>query len=359
MTERKAQMTDRERVEAILKRERPDRVPIWGAALGFPMVYTATSIADAYNKPEVSLAAQRKTAQDFDWVSMPLLAYAAWGGWEFGGDIKWPSGEFAQAPTVTRLPVETPEDAINLKMPDVKNAGIVPIQMEFLKLMSQQRLDNEPWNVTASLEGVFTTAGNICGPDKLSKWLIKKPEAARHLLRLTTDYMVELGQYFKDTFGTDGVLLLDFEPLSSNQIISPRQFEEFALPYIKEEHERLLAMGFKTIFMHICGEHNANLPYWAQIPMGDPGIISIGHEIELETAAEYFPSDIILGNLEPAIIQAGTSDEVYEATRKVVEKGKKLQGGYFFAPGCELPPMSKIENVRAMNKAINDFGWYD
>jgi len=120
----------------------------------------------------------------------------------------------------------------------------------------------------------------------------------------------------------------------------------------------VLSMGYKTIYMHICGEHNANLPYWAQIPFGDPGIVSIGHEIELEKAGEYFPSHIILGNLEPTVIQTGTAEEVYEGVRKVVEKGKNLSGGFIFSPGCELPPMAPVENIRAMTKAVNDFGRY-
>ena len=80
-TKGKGAMTDKERVEALLRREKPDRVPMWPMAAGFPMVYTHTSIADAYNKPEVSLAAQRKTAQDFGWLFTPLIAYAAFGGW--------------------------------------------------------------------------------------------------------------------------------------------------------------------------------------------------------------------------------------------------------------------------------------
>jgi len=359
MSGKTARMTDRERVEAIIRREKPDRVPIWPMAIGFSVLYTHTPIADAYNKPDVSLAAQRKTCQDFDWIFIPLLGYAAMGGWEFGGEIKWPSGEFAQAPSIIRPAVETPEDALKLKMPDVKHSGIVPIQMEFYKLSSQESLDNKPWNVAACLEGAFTTAGNICGPEKLAKWMLKKPDAVRHMLRLSTDYMVELAQYYKDTFGTGGVLPMDWEPTSANEIISAKQFEEFAMPYIKEVHEKVLAMGFKTMFMHICGEHNSNLPFWAKIPMGDPGIVSIGHEIELATIARYFPNDVIMGNLEPAIIQAGTPQEVYQATKVVVEKGKQCSGGYIFTPGCELPPMASLDNIRAMNNAVNDAGWYD
>jgi uroporphyrinogen decarboxylase len=360
MAERKGRMTDRERVEALLRRERPDRVPNWHPmAFGFCTLYNGGTIADAYSKPDVLLAAERKACQDFGWVFYPLMAFPTTNASEFGGDIKLPSGDFAQAPMVTRFPVDTEEDVWNLKMPDVKTAGTVPIRVEFCKLSSQEWLDNEPFNVMSWMGGPFTCAAQICSVEKMSRWTIRKPEVAHRLLRITVDYYIELAQYWKDTFGIEGVLPFYGEPSAANQIISPKQFEQFAMPYIKEINETLLAMGYKHIFVHVCGEQNLNLPYWTQIPFGDPGIISIGHEVELQTAAKYFPNDIIFGNLEPAIIQAATPDEVYEATRKNIEDGKKLTQGYIFSPGCELPPRAPVENVMAMTRAVNDFGWYD
>jgi len=360
MAKRTASMTDRERVEALLNRKKPDRIPIWPFAKeGFATVYAKASIVDAYNKPGVALAAQRKACQDFGWVFAPQLGYAAMGGWEFGGDIKWPSSEFAQAPAVASYPVDTPDDAMNLKMPDVKHAGIFPIMMELCKLSSQERLDNEPFNVVFIVEGPFTIAGNICGPDKLCKWLIKKPEAAHCLLRLASDFLIGIAQYWKDTFGTDGVLPLVCEPISSNQMISPKQFKQFAQPYIKVFHEKMLAMGYKHIWCFLSGDHNANLPYWAQIPMGAPGFVHVDNRIELEAAAYHFPNDVIVGNLEPAIIQVWTPEKIYEVCRKIIEKGKTIPNGYIFSTGDEIPPMAPPENVMAMTKAVNDFGWYD
>ena len=364
MAERKARMTDKERIEALIKREKPDRVPIWPfAAAGFACVYTGTSVADAYNKPDISLAAQRKTCQDFGWVFVPIIAYAAMGAWEFGGEIKWPSGEFAQAPMVARLPVETVDDIWELKIPDYATSGFVPIQTEFYKLSSKERLDNEPFNVTAFSAGDgFSTAGNIIGPEKLCKLTLKKPEAAHHLIRLATDYTKNGAKYWKDTFGLDkdGVLPLGGTVTTDNRLISAKITEEFALPYMKETYEYVMSLGYKVIYSHLCGEQNQNMPLWSQITMGDPGIIGIGHEVELETAGKYFPNDIILGNLEPAIIQTRTPDEVYEAAKKNIQDGMtKCPGGYIFSPGCELPPMSPPENVMAITKAANDFGWYD
>ena len=359
MVPKEARMIDRERVEALLRREKPDRVPNWPILLGFCTVYTGGSIADAYNKPDMSLAAQRKTCQDFGWVFYPMMGGTVALAPEFGGDFKWPSGDFSQAPMITRFPVDTEEDVWNLKMPDVKTAGTVPLRTEFYKLSSQERLDNEPFNVMSWEGGPFTNAANIPGVEKMSRWILKKPKVVHRLLRITVDYYIELTRYWKDTFGIEGVLPFFGEPTAANQIISPKQFEQFAMPYIKELCEALLATGYKHILVHICGEQNLNLPYWAQIPFGDPGIVSVGHEVELETAAKYFPNDIIMGNLEPTIIQVGTPEEVYDATRQVVEKGKKLPGGFIFSTGCELPPKAPAENVRAMTQAVNDFGWYE
>ena len=359
MAKRTQMMTERQRMEALLKRQRPDRVPIWHVTSeAFSVVQAGGSIADAYNNPKMALEAQRKACQDFGWVFIPYMGYC-FGAWEFGGEIKWPSGEFAMAPTVTRFPVETPDDVMNMEMPDVKNSGTVPIWVEFYKMSSQERLDNEPFNNVFLFLGPFTLAGSIAGVERFGKWLIRKPEAAHRLLRLATDYLIGLAQYWKDTFGIDGVLPFGAEPTAANQIISLKQFEQFALPYIKEIHEKVLAMGYRTIYCHICGEQNLNLPYWAQIPMGEPGIASFGHEVDLETAADYFPNDVIMGNLDPAIVQAGTSKEVYEASKKAVKRGKKLPGGFIFSVGCDLPPRANPDNIMAMTKAVNDFGWYE
>ncbi len=247
---------------------------------------------------------------------------------------------------------------MKLKMPDIPSAGIIPIQRRFFELSSRENLDNEPWNVVIQLEGIFTCASNIVGIDRLSRWVLRRPEVAHRLMRLATDFEIEMAKYWKDLFGTEDVLLWGGDPVSSNQVISPRTFEIFNLPYRKEIHEKVLEMGYTTIFMHICGEQNENLPYWAQIPMGDPGIVSFGHEVDLEKAGEYFPNEIVVGNLETAIIQTGAPEEIYTASRSVIEKGKKLPSGFMFGPGCELPPLAPVENVRAMTNAVDDFGWY-
>ena len=359
MANKKASMTERERVEAILNRQTPDRIPTWPMTYDtFCALYTGCSLSDSYNHPEIALPAIRKTSKDFGWVFFPYMAYGGMGAWEFGGEVKWPTSEYEMAPIVVRYAVKTPEEAMEVRMPDVKNAGCIPIMERFLEMSSQERLDDEPFNLIYDFAGPFTAASNICGPENFVKWLLKYPKAAEHLLRVATDYVIGLIEYFTDRFGMDGALPYLFEPTTSNQLISPKLFEKFALPYIKELQEKILAMGYKTTFIHICGEQNLNMPLWSQIPFGDPGIVSFGHEVDLETAAKYFPNDVVFGNVEPTIIQIGTEDQIYEACRKTIEKGKSLSTGYIFSCGCSLPPRAAVENISQMTKALNDFGWY-
>ena len=192
----------------------------------------------------------------------------------------------------------------------------------------------------------------------LARWMIKKPELVFRLIRIAQDILNEVMDYWYNIFGTDGVIVMSGGVICSNQLISPKQFEKFVMPYIKENHERILSKGYEHFYCHICGEHNMNMQYWQHVPMGNPGIVSIGHEVELETAAGYFPKDIILGNIEPAILQTGSPDDVYSATAEVINKGKKLPGGFIFSMGCQFPPRACLENVDAMNRAVYDFGKY-
>lgn len=353
-------MTNFERMEALLRREKPDRVPVWPLGYpGFAALNAGYSIADAYSKPQKSFESLKWCCDQYGWVFTPCLLYGGWGCLEFGGEVRWPTEEFDQSPVVTRYPVESEEDVQNLQVTEVKETGFIPFAEEFYRRAMQERRENELFYLMLSLGGPFTIAGNMCSPERLCKWVIKKPDVAHRLLRLSTDHSLDLFRYWKATFGTEGLLPFIGEPSASNQLISPKQFERFVFPYLKELHETILEMGYKHIYCHICGEANANLRFWAQTPMGDPGIVSVGHEVDILTAAEHFPNDIIMGNLEPTIIQTGTPQEVYEASRVIIEKGKECPGGFAFSPGCELPPMSPPLNVWMMTKAANDFGWYE
>ena len=225
--------------------------------------------------------------------------------------------------------------------------------MQFSKLQASLGMP-----VTISCQSPFYRASSLCGMERLCRWMIKKPEVVHRLLRLTADFSIEMIQYWVDTFGAENIF-----PRSSdvgNDIMSPKQFQEFALPYLIEIHEKMLAMGLKHIQCHICGDHNLLLPYWKQVPMGDPGIVTFDHQVDLSTAVKYFGNScIIAGNIQSPIIQHGTSQQVYEHCKEAIEKAKYAPRGYILMTECGFPPMAPPYNLYVMRKAVNDFGWYD
>lgn len=355
---KKDQLTDEKRMEALWNRQKPDRVPIMHMAIGFSGLNVGYTINDMYTDAQKRIDSKRWTCEQYGW--QPSQSYSLSGtsfpAEEFGGQVKPPSSEFSQAPMIVRHFVENEEDVYKLKVPDhLVKVGTIPKMLEGIAYA----MKFDGLILSPNCFGPMDSAGAIIGVERTCKWLIKKPKLIHHAFRIFTDFKIALAKLWADTFGTDRLIPMVGGPTHSNQIISPKQFEELCLPYLKEQHQKMREMGYKHFYFHCCGEQNANFPLWAQCDMGDPGIISVGHEIDLETVAKHFPKDIAFGNLEPAVIQVETPEKVYEASKEIILKGKKIPGGFIFSSGCELPPKAPPYNVWMMTKAVNDFGWYE
>ena len=351
---RQDRMTAKERFTALLSRQPVDRVSLDLMAGSFATVMVGYPKTEIYGGPEKGLWAQLRTSEMFDTIQRAGCMIGAFPAREFGGEVKMPTSEYAMAISLLRPAVQSEEDVWKLKVPDVKTAGILPSAMQCSRLQEKYGLP-----ISFRSGGILTEVGYITGIERMCRWMIKKPELVHRLCRIVTDFHAAIAEYWVDTFGPERILAEGVTPTEANQVISPKQFQEFGFPYQKEVHDKLFTLGVKHTWAHICGEQNLNLPYWAQIPMGDPGIVSFGHEVDLDTASQYFPNDILMGNVEPAIIQVGTPEEVYELSRVCIEKGKRHSAGFILGPGCQMPTKAPPYNVWMMRKAINDFGWYE
>jgi uroporphyrinogen decarboxylase len=356
MVVREIQMTDRECIEALLHREKAERVVDWEfCTIGFAAIQAGMSLAEAYDDPAQSYYSQKRLAAMLDIPFHPTFSSL---GNDFNGVTRLPDGMYAQAPLMADFPIKTEADVWELAVPKLSAAATLKSGLDFCRLCLKETPDLAPFNATLSVAGPFTMAVELCGVKLFSKWMITRPQLIHRLLRITTDYLLQAADIYWGEFGTARLLFNSSEPSAANQIFSPRHFVQFAFPYIKEMHEMVLQMGYKSILCHICGDQTRNMPHWAQIPMGDPGIVSIGHEVDLETAAFFFPKDVIQGNLNPIILQTEKPEQIYEAARDALLKGKKIPYRFAFGQGCEIPPKASLENVKAMVRAVHDFGWY-
>ena len=353
-------MSETERLEALLNRQRPDRVAQWPLALGYSVVNGGYTINDAYTDLKVSTDVQIWANEQYGWLPVVLVpgALACWPTLEFGGEVRWPEGDFSQAPMITRHPAENDEDILNLKIPEnLEQVGTIPLMLASVAYA----LEAQPRGLVVGLlgSGPMETARSLIGIEKLARMMYKNPELVHKAFQFVTQFQIAVARLWAEKFDPARVCPFVGGPTHSNQVISPKFFKEFCLPYLKEQHSAYRELGYKHFFFHPCGDQNANLPFWAEVEMGDPGIISVGHEIDLASVAEFFPDHIAFGNLEPAIIQTQRPHEVYEATRDLVVEHKDIPGGFIFSTGCEMPPMAPAGCVWAMTKAVNEFGWYE
>jgi uroporphyrinogen decarboxylase len=82
-----------------------------------------------YTEPTKGFFAQLWTQQHYGFEFIPTYNYASYGAWEFGGEVKFPSGQYEQAPSIVRYPILSEEDVKRIEsngLPDVSIRSCVP-----------------------------------------------------------------------------------------------------------------------------------------------------------------------------------------------------------------------------------------
>ena len=178
-----------------------------------------------------------------------------------------------------------------------------------------------------------------------------------HVLRVITDFILGKADFWIQEFGPERLMAFDL-CIETNKLYSPKQFEAFAFPYLKEIHDHMTDKGVGIFLSHICGEQNKNLPLWSQLSYGKRGMVSVGKEVALSTASQAFPESVIMGNVDPITVQEGSPEEVFALCKDCIEEGRDHPGGYALMTGCEVPPQAPPVNVSQMVAACREFGRY-
>ncbi len=347
------QMTSQERWEALVRGEPVDRVPCLQFILGHTAVVNGRPIAKVYDDAAVSLACQRNAMDLYGHDGLILHGWANAGGAEFGGEIEFPYRKYTGAPMMKRNPVQSEDDAWALRVPDdILAAGTMPVAWEFSRLQYEAGLP-----VTVQVGSPLTWAGSVCGEERLMLWLIKKPDLVHHVLRVITDFILAKADLWIAEFGAERLMAFDL-CIETNKLYSPKHFEAFAFPYLKEIHDHLTRAQVGIVLSHICGEQNRNLQLWSQLGYGRRGMISVGREISLSDAGTLFPSCVLMGNVDPVVVQEGDPQDVEALCRDCIIEGKDHPGGYALMTGCEVPPQAPPVNVGRMVAACRSYGRY-
>jgi uroporphyrinogen decarboxylase len=259
-----------------------------------------------------------------------------------GGEIKIRS---VGAPDLAAPLVSSPEDLEELSLERVDSDAVINTIREATRIVEREIGDE--YLVTTTCWGPFTKAANLRGVEALMRDVFKNPDFVRQVV----DFSVELLQRFYEPLVEDGTLevISVADPTASGDLISKKQFVDFALPGLKKFVGGMKKRGVRTL-LHICGNTSDKLH---EVAGSEAACFSLDHKVDLVTARRELRDKIcVAGNVNPvAVLNNGTPEDVHRVSRECIEAAGE-GGGYILMPGCDIPPTVPLENIRAFIGAV-------
>jgi uroporphyrinogen-III decarboxylase len=133
-----------------------------------------------------------------------------------------------------------------------------------------------------------------------------------------------------------------------------KQFETFYWPSLKKVVNALINEGF-MVQLFAEGSYNSRLDSVNDFPKGS--IIWWFDQTDISKAKGILGDTCcICGNLPSSLLVTGSPQQVKEACKNLIETAGK-GGGYILSPGA-MADEAKLENLKAMVEAANDYGIY-
>jgi uroporphyrinogen-III decarboxylase len=136
--------------------------------------------------------------------------------------------------------------------------------------------------------------------------------------------------------------------------MSKQQYETFYWPSLKKVMDALIEEGIICL-MFAEGGYNTRLDTLTDFPRGS--VVWWFDQTDMVKAKKVLGDKFcIQGNVPSSLLVTGTPEDVKECCRKLIEQCGK-GGGYILGAGC-VPDSPKLENLRAMVAAVNEYGVY-
>lgn len=338
-------MTGYERFMTALRREQPDRVPIWELLVNQPVIdalhgqMTYLDFCAAEDLDGVTIFEDNQIVERYDQSTYR----DEWG-------IIWRVSEVG-VPYPVEGPIKTEADLDGYTPPDPDADHRLASLEDAVRRFKGERA------IVFLSHDAFEFSHYLHGMENLLMDYVLQPEFAHRLARVVCDYKKRVMERAVEV-GADVLLTGDDYAHRQAPIMSPEHFGEFVLPYLQEVVDLAHAKGVPFI-KHTDG----NL--WPILDMiVDTGIdcldplepiayMDIG-----EIRAKYGDRIALAGNVDCGeLLSRGTPEEVKEAVKETIAKAA-VGGGHILASSNSIHPAVKPENYRAMVEAGRRWGQY-
>jgi uroporphyrinogen decarboxylase len=199
----------------------------------------------------------------------------------------------------------------------------------------------------ADTDGPFTLAGEIRGYQQIMEDVILNPEFINELIGVVADKEIEWIEYCKKENGNDSTIWMGDDMV---QYLSPKMYEEFALPY-----ERKIISHFDGYCMfHLCGRSEHLLDYLVKDLEIDE-FSGFGFQLDKRKVLDIMGGKVVLnGNINPMNLLNGTEESIKSEVREAMEIFGPTKG-FILSDGADIAPETPIENVNMMYMVAQEY----
>lgn len=335
-----------------LRREVPDRVPVWELIVNEPTrsAWGAASLEEFVEQEDLDAITVFE-----DTPLRPCPAPEGTSGEETcvmdDWQIVWKMTDYG-IPYPLAGPIRSADDLAAYDPPDpTADHRLATLRAAVERLRGERAivfLTHDGFEFSHYLRG---------GMEHLMVDYVDRPRLAHELAEMVIDYKIRLMTKAIE-LGADVVVSGDDYAGRTGPLISPAHFEEFVLPYLKRS---------------VQAAHDAGAPYikhtdgniWKLLDdLVDAGIDAIdpiepiaGMDIG-QVKERYGDRLALVGNVDcTELLPNGTPNQVAEAVKETIAKAA-LNGGYILASSNSIHPGVKPENYQAMVQAARQWGTY-
>lgn len=253
-----------------------------------------------------------------------------------GGSIKFRE---IGAPDLEAHLVSSDEDLQKLNRSGIDTDEVINTVKRALK-NAKEKIGDE-YVVTMTAWGPYTLGARLVGEETMMKATFKNPAFVEKVVDFATDLLIHLYEPLVKDGALNVISLAD--PTASGDLISKKQFERFALPYLRKFTDWAKSRNVHTL-VHICGNTTDRLDLF---PLTGASCISLDHKTDIAKAKEILHGKMCFaGNIDPVkIMLQGTVQDVEDSCKHVIQTAG-TEGGFVLMPGCDIPPTVPYENIR-------------
>ena len=332
---------DFSRLEAVLRREQPDRVPLFEAEIEIPIKewFLGREITTAEDEVEFYIRA----GYDFVPVVPPFFTPRLMRQAE-GGERSWikeSEGIIKTLEDVEKFPWPDPDEVDFSSFYEI--AELLPPKMKILGLLSPA--------------AVFGNTSQSMGLQNFSYALRDNIELIEVLFEKIGSSYLKIAKKLVTMPKLGAILMSDDLAHTGGCLVNPKIYRKYVFPWYREIGRVLENAGIPFIF-HSDGDFMAVFN-----DLADCGIKAI-HPIEpqamdiVDVKKEYGGKFCIFGNIDlEYTLTRGTVEEVEALVKKRI-KELGPGGGYGLAASNSIPDYVKPENFKAMIEATKKYGKY-